>query len=274
MNILDKIITHKKIELAEQKSLVPVKLLEKSIYYENQVVSMRKYVRDPEKSGIIAEFKRSSPSQGLINDSAQVEKTTIGYMQAGASALSILTDQKFFGGSNKDLTLARKFNFCPILRKDFIVDEYQIIEAKSIGADCILLIAAVLEPVKLKALAKFAHELGLEVLMEVHNEAELDRSLNEHLDLVGINNRNLKNFELSLDISYSLVDKIPAQFVKISESGISQPDTLVELKSAGFDGFLIGGNFMKSSMPQQAAYNFINDLRKLQAGEDNKRTGK
>ena len=188
--------------------------------------------------------------------------------------MSILTDQKFFGGSNKDLTLARKFNFCPILRKDFIVDEYQIIEAKSIGADCILLIAAVLEPVKLKALAKFAHELGLEVLMEVHNEAELDRSLNEHLDLVGINNRNLKNFELSLDISYSLVDKIPAQFVKISESGISQPDTLVELKSAGFDGFLIGGNFMKSSMPQQAAYNFINDLRKLQAGEDNKRTGK
>src|SRR5690606_36212235 len=141
MNILDEIVANKQKEVAERKSLVPIKLLEQSIYYDNRVVSMKKYVTNPEKTGIIAEFKRRSPSKGLINGTAQVESTTIGYMQAGASALSILTDHEFFGGSNDDLTLARKFNFCPILRKDFIIDEYQIIEAKSIGADCVLLIA-------------------------------------------------------------------------------------------------------------------------------------
>lgn len=224
---------------------------------------MKKYVVHPEKTGIIAEFKRKSPSKGLINGSAKVERTSIGYMQAGASALSILTDSEFFGGSNEDLTQARKFNFCPILRKDFIVDEYQIIEAKSIGADCILLIAAVLDPKRLKELALFAHQLGLEVLMEVHDEEELNRSLNEHLDLVGVNNRNLNNFGVSLEVSLNLVNKIPSQFVKISESGISLPQTLIELKSAGFDGFLIGENFMKSSRPHQAAYNFINEFRRL-----------
>src|SRR5690606_351320 len=263
MNILDKILAHKEQEVTEQKSLVPTKLLEQSIFFENQVVSMKKYVTHPDKTGIIAEFKRRSPSKGQINVSAEIEKTTIGYMQAGASALSILTDSKFFGGSNNDLTLARKYNFCPVLRKDFVIDEYQIIEAKSIGADCILLIAAALEPDRLKELAKMAHQLGLEVLMEVHDEEELDRSLNEYLDLVGINNRSLKTFEVSLDTSFSLIDKIPAQFVKISESGISVAKTLVELKEAGFDGFLIGENFMKSSSPHQAAYNFMNEFRTL-----------
>ena len=197
MNILDKILAYKEQEVAEQKSLVPTKLLEQSIFFENQVVSMKKYVTHPEKTGIIAEFKRRSPSKGQINVSAEIEKTTIGYMQAGASALSILTDSQFFGGSNGDLTLARKYNFCPVLRKDFVIDEYQIIEAKSIGADCILLIAAALAPDRLKELAKMAHQLGLEVLMEVHDEEELDRSLNEYLDLVGINNRSLKTFEVS-----------------------------------------------------------------------------
>jgi indole-3-glycerol phosphate synthase len=267
MNILDKILAHKEQEVAEQKSLVPTKLLEQSIFFENQVVSMKKYVTNPEKTGIIAEFKRRSPSKGQINVSAEIEKTTIGYMQAGASALSILTDSKFFGGSNSDLTLARKYNFCPVLRKDFVIDEYQIIEAKSIGADCILLIAAALTPGRLKELAKMAHQLGLEVLMEVHDEEELDRSLNEYLDLVGINNRSLKTFEVSLDTSFRLIDKIPSQFVKISESGISVAKTLVELKEAGFDGFLIGENFMKSSSPHQAAYNFMNEFRTLAAAQ-------
>ena len=265
MNILDKILAYKEQEVAEQKSLVPTKLLEQSIFFENQVVSMKKYVTHPEKTGIIAEFKRRSPSKGQINVSAEIEKTTIGYMQAGASALSILTDSQFFGGSNGDLTLARKYNFCPVLRKDFVIDEYQIIEAKSIGADCILLIAAALAPDRLKELAKMAHQLGLEVLMEVHDEEELDRSLNEYLDLVGVNNRSLKTFEVSLDTSFSLIDKIPSQFVKISESGISVAKTLVELKEAGFDGFLIGENFMKSSSPHQAAYNFMNEFRTLVA---------
>lgn len=265
MNILDKIIAHKQKEVAESKSLVPVKRLEQSIYFENRVVSMTQYVTNPEKTGIIAEFKRKSPSKGMINGTAEVERTSIGYMQAGASALSILTDREFFGGKNEDLTLARRYNFCPILRKDFVIDEYQIVEAKSIGADCILLIAAVLDPNRLEELARFAKELGLEVLMEVHDREELERSVNDHLDLVGVNNRNLKTFEVSLETSLSLVDIIPSQFMKISESGISDPGTLVQLRAAGFDGFLIGENFMKSSRPHQAAYNFMNDFRALSA---------
>lgn len=263
MNILEKIISHKQKEVAESKSLVPVKRLEQSIYYDTKVVSMKQYVTNPEKTGIIAEFKRKSPSKGLINGAAEVEQTSIGYMQAGASALSVLTDREFFGGKNEDLTLARKYNFCPILRKDFVIDEYQIVEAKSIGADCILLIAAVLEPKRLEELARFAKGLGLEVLMEVHDREELERSLNDQLDLVGVNNRNLKSFDVSLDTSLSLVNIIPSQFVKISESGISDPATLVQLKAAGFDGFLIGENFMKSSRPHQAAYNFMTEFRSL-----------
>jgi indole-3-glycerol phosphate synthase len=267
MNILEKIIADKYREVAERKSLIPVKLLEKSIFFDGKVVSMKKYVTDPEKSGIIAEFKRKSPSKGLINAAASVEQVSIGYMQAGASALSILTDQEYFGGSNEDLKVARKFNFCPILRKDFVVDEYQIIEAKSIGADCILLIAAALEPEKLKSLAYFAKSLGLEVLLEVHDGEELEKSLNDGVDLVGVNNRNLKTFDVSLDTSLELVSSIPSSFVKISESGISDPKTLIELKKAGFDGFLIGENFMKSSRPEQAAYNFIKEFKKLAASE-------
>jgi indole-3-glycerol phosphate synthase len=265
MNILEKIIADKYKEVAERSSLLPVKLLEQSIYFEGKSVSMKKYVTNPEKSGIIAEFKRKSPSKGMINASASVEKVSIGYMQAGASALSILTDKEYFGGTREDLKVARRFNFCPIIRKDFIVDEYQIIEAKSIGADCILLIAAALEPAKLKSLAAFAKSLGLEVLMEVHDGEELERSLCDDLDLVGVNNRNLKTFEVSVDTSLALVDKIPSSFVKVSESGISDPNTMVALKRAGFDGFLIGENFMKSSRPEQAAYNFIKEYRKLLA---------
>ncbi|WP_134200556.1 indole-3-glycerol phosphate synthase TrpC [uncultured Algoriphagus sp.] len=267
MNILEKIISDKYREVAERKSLIPVKLLEKSIFFDGKVVSMKKYVTDPEKSGIIAEFKRKSPSKGLINGAASVEQVSIGYMQAGASALSVLTDQEYFGGSSEDLKVARKFNFCPILRKDFVVDEYQIIEAKSIGADCILLIAAALEPEKLKSLAYFAKSLGLEVLFEVHDGEELEKSLNDGVDLVGVNNRNLKTFDVSIDTSLELVSAIPSSFVKISESGISDPKTLIELKKAGFDGFLIGENFMKSSRPEQAAYNFIKEFKKLAASE-------
>jgi indole-3-glycerol phosphate synthase len=268
MNILEKIIADKYREVADKSSVLPIKLLEQSIYFEGKVVSMKKYVTNPEKSGIIAEFKRKSPSKGMINGSASIEQVSIGYMQAGASALSILTDKEYFGGSNDDLKIARRYNFCPILRKDFVVDEYQIIEAKSIGADCILLIAAALEPGKLKSLAAFAKSLGLEVLLEVHDGEELDRCLNDHVDLVGINNRNLKTFEVSLDTSLNLINKIPSNFVKISESGISDPNTMIELKKAGFDGFLIGENFMKSARPEQAAYNFIKEYRKLLAAAE------
>ncbi|MCC5938868.1 MAG: indole-3-glycerol phosphate synthase TrpC [Lunatimonas sp.] len=265
MNILDKIVAHKLQEVAENKALVPLKRLEKSPFFDGHTVSMRKYLLNPEKTGIIAEFKRKSPSKGWINATAKVEKTTIGYMQAGASALSVLTDREFFGGSNEDLITARKFNFCPILRKDFMIDEYQFVEAKSIGADCILLIAAILEPKRLEELAKFAKSLGLEVLMEVHDETELERSLNPYLDVVGVNNRNLKTFDVSVETSLTLVDKIPNEFVKISESGISDPGTLVTLQDAGYQGFLIGENFMRNIRPHQAAYNFMNSYRELLA---------
>jgi indole-3-glycerol phosphate synthase len=263
MDILQKIVAHKEKEVAERKSLYPEKLLEQSIYFDGKPVSLKKYLTRADKSGIIAEFKRQSPSKGVINAHAKVERTTIGYMQAGASALSVLTDQEFFGGTSEDLTTARKYNFCPVLRKDFVIDEYQIVEAKSIGADAILLIAACLEPQKLKALAAFAKSFGLEVLMEVHNEEELKNNLNEHLDVVGVNNRNLKTFEVSVETSKVLGELIPSDFVKISESGISDPATIVDLKSHGFQGFLIGETFMRSARPDIAARDFIESLNKL-----------
>ncbi len=263
MDILDKILAHKKKEVEERKSLFPVKLLEKSIYFSGKTVSLKKYLRRPDKSGIIAEIKRKSPSKGMINKHVSVEKTSIGYMQAGASALSVLTDYHFFGGSNEDLKLARKFNFCPILRKEFIVDEYQVIEAKSIGADVILLIAAALPVSALKQLAIFAQSLGLEVLMEVHNADELNQNLHDAVDLIGVNNRNLKTFEVSIDTSKNLSAAIPDQYVKVAESGISAPETIVELKQYGFEGFLIGETFMKSSRPELACHRFITAVNQI-----------
>src|SRR6188768_3730807 len=261
MNILDQIIEHKRKEVEERKSLYPVKLLEKSIYFSSAPVSMKKYIQREDKSGIIAEFKRKSPSKGIINAYASVERTSIGYMQAGASALSVLTDKQFFGGSNEDLTTARKFNFCPIIRKDFTIDEYQIIEAKSIGADAILLIAAVLDPKRSKELVALAHSLGLEVLLEVHDETELKSNLESGADMIGVNNRNLKTFDVSIDISKKLAPMIPDSVVKVSESGISSPETILELKEYGYRGFLMGENFMKNSYPDKAAMDFMDKLR-------------
>lgn len=263
MDILEKILDHKRQQVEERKSLFPLELLKKSIFFETPCVSMKKYLLREDRWGIIAEFKRKSPSQGVINDHASVEKVSIGYMQAGASGLSILTDSHFFGGKNQDLTTARKFNFCPILRKDFIVDEYQILEAKSIGADIILLIAAALDPASTKKYAEFAHSLGLEVLLEVHNQQELVQHLNPHLDLVGVNNRDLKNFNVSVETSMQLAASIPNEFVKVSESGISEPETIVELRKYGFNGFLIGQNFMMHSRPEKHCREFIQRLRNI-----------
>ncbi len=267
MNILDEIIAHKKKEVAECKALYPVKLLEQSTYFEGAPVSMKKYVLNPEKSGIIAEFKRKSPSKGVINPNAKVERTSISYMQAGASGLSILTDTKYFGGKNEDLKTARSFNFCPILRKDFIIDEYQIIEAKSIGADTILLIAAALSAEEIKSLGEFAKSFGLEVLLEVHNEEELNQSINENVDLLGVNNRDLKTFETTIQTSKDLAEKIPSDFVKVSESGISDPASIVDLKTYGYSGFLIGENFMKTGRPGKAAKDFVDKLELLEKGQ-------
>lgn len=259
MNILDKIIANKQKEVQERKSLYPTKLLQKSIYFNSPCVSLKKYLLRADKSGVIAEFKRKSPSKGVINKYAPVERTGIGYMQAGASALSILTDTDFFGGKNEDLTIARRFNYCPILRKDFTIDEYQIIEAKSIGADAILLLANVLSSKKTKELAEFAKSLSLEVLLEVRDKSEL-KSVCKFVDLVGVNNRNLKDFKVDVKQSFDLADLIPKDFVKISESGITSAKTIYELKKVGFKGFLIGEAFMSASRPEIACTQFIKEL--------------
>lgn len=263
MNTLQTIIDYKKKEVQEKKDLYPVKLLERTIYYNSPCVSLKKYLLRNDLAGIIAEFKRKSPSKGFINKYADIEKTTIGYMQAGASALSVLTDTNFFGGKNEDLTTARKFNFCPILRKDFTVDEYQIIEAKSIGADAILLIAAVLEKEQIKNFTKLAISLGMEVLLEIHAEDELDKIISE-IQLVGLNNRNLKTMEISLQTSFDMLNKLPHNVVKISESGISNAQQLVQLKEAGFHAFLMGEYFMKHSRPEEACIKFIKEIKTLQ----------
>ena len=260
MTILDEIIAYKRKEVEERASTHPIKLLEQSLYFDSESVSLKHYIQREDKSGIIAEFKRKSPSKGMINEFANVEKISIGYMQAGASALSVLTDTHFFGGKNEDLTTARKFNFCPILRKDFTVSEYQIIEAKSIGADAILLIAAVLTKQEIQQFTTLAHQLGLEVLLEVHTQEELEKYIPE-ISLVGINNRNLKTFEVDFENSIRLAQQLPSNTVKIAESGISDYKNIIELKQHGFEGFLIGENFMRTASPELECKKFIENVK-------------
>ncbi|NNF23087.1 MAG: indole-3-glycerol phosphate synthase TrpC [Saprospiraceae bacterium] len=268
MVILDNILASKKKEVESRKELIPIKLLERSIYFNSQPISLKKYIQRPDKVGIIAEFKRKSPSKGDINKYVSVERTSIGYMQAGASGLSILTDTDFFGGSSDDLKEARTFNYCPILRKDFIIDPYQVIEAKSIGADAILLIAAALNTKEIASLSKMAASFGMEVLLEIHGEDELnDVSLNE-IHLIGVNNRNLQTFETEVATSIELADKIPSEVVKISESGIDNPKTILELMKHGFDGFLIGEFFMKHGRPEKACAELISKIKAMKADQE------
>ena len=226
------------------------------------MVSLKKYLLREDKLGVIAEFKRRSPSKGNINPYAAVENVSIGYMQAGASALSVLTDEHFFGGKTEDLTTARKFNFCPILRKDFVIDEYQLIEAKSIGADAVLLIAECLDKKRLDQLASTAKQLGLEVLMEVHSIDQLAK-LSDHVDVLGVNNRDLKTFNVDIQHSIEMAAGIPKDLVRISESGIHHPEQVVELLQAGFQGFLIGELFMKTAHPQKTCREFIKNVYAL-----------
>jgi len=263
-NILSEIVDHKRSEVAERKELHPIKLLEKSLYFKSTPVSLKKFLNRPDLVGISAEIKRRSPSKGDLNKYISVEHLSLGYMQAGASALSILTDTKYFGGKNEDLTTGRRFNFCPILRKDFMVDPYQVIEAKSIGADVILIIASAISPQLTKELAALAHSLGLEVLLEVHNAQEIESHLCEDIDLVGVNNRDLTTFNVSTETSQALVDKIPSQFTKITESGITEAETIVRLKKLGYQGFLIGEAFMKNPKPEAACRKLIEQVVALQ----------
>jgi indole-3-glycerol phosphate synthase len=259
MNILDKIVAQKQIEVAARKLQTPVAVLEQMKYFSAETLSLYSFLLDPTKTGIIAEYKRKSPSKGVINDQATVEEVTMAYAKYGASGISVLTDTEFFGGSLTDL-LAATINELPLLRKDFMIDEYQLIEAKAHGAEVILLIAACLSPYKVKSMAATAKSLGLEVLLEIHNEQELEH-ICDSIDLVGVNNRNLKTFEVSIDTSLALIKQIPTNKLAIAESGISNVDTIVTLRQAGFKGFLIGENFMKQASPSIAFADFVHQLK-------------
>ncbi len=257
MTILDKIKGYKIIEVARNSKKVSIDTLKKSDYYNRECYSLYEFIR--KNNGIIAEFKRKSPSKGIINDTAKVEQVVLGYQKSNVSAVSILTDSHFFGGTNVDLIKARKSLQIPILRKDFIISEYQIYEAKAIGADAILLIAAILNKTEVKQFTTLAHRLGLEVLFEVYTETELDLHIPE-LKIVGINNRNLNTFEVDFDNAIKLSRKLPSDTLKIAESGISNPNNIKMLKNFGFDGFLIGENFMKTSNPALACQEFVKKI--------------
>ncbi|WP_373516154.1 indole-3-glycerol phosphate synthase TrpC [Pricia sp.] len=259
MNILDKIVADKRTEVDLKKSVIPVSQLEKSVLFGRPTISLAAALRKSD-SGIIAEHKRRSPSKSVINQDLNVQDVAKGYENAGVCGMSVLTDSKYFGGSLDDLLLARAAVQMPLLRKEFIIDEYQVLEAKANGADVILLIAAILEKDKIKRFSELAKSLHLDVILEVHNEEELHKSIMPNLDMLGVNNRNLKNFEVSIETSKTLSKLIPDDFVKVSESGISSIEAIKDLKPYGYQGFLIGENFMRTKNPGVAAGEFIGNL--------------
>lgn len=258
-DILNKIVAAKKIEVENFKKNANEASLTKFPLFNRSSYSLKNFILDDEKTGIIAEFKRKSPSKGVIKENASPKEITRAYFENGASALSVLTDFSFFGGSLEDLSEARLFNPLPILRKDFIVDAIQILEAKAIGADAILLIAECLTTAEIKNFANIALDLGLEVLLEVHEREQLDK-WNPAIHLVGVNNRNLKTFKVSVQHSFDLLPLMPKEFIKIAESGLNNPETLVELKKAGFNGFLIGEYFMAQENTPLVAATFMHDF--------------
>jgi indole-3-glycerol phosphate synthase len=259
MNILDTIIAQKKKEVEEKQKTVSIDDLQRSPFFARPGLSMRASLLDNSRTGIIAEFKRKSPSKGIIHASADVVHVTRQYADNGASGLSVLTDTQFFGGTAQDLMDAR-VNTIPIIRKDFIVSEYQVVEARAMGADMILLIAACLSPAEVRKLASFAEKLGLEVLLELHDESELDHVCDK-TQVVGINNRNLKTFEVDIERSLRMAARIPSSCVKVAESGISSVENILLFKKHGFRGFLIGENFMKQEDPGIAFQKFVQELK-------------
>ncbi len=259
MNILEKIIEQKKSEVRRKKADISISDLQQYPLYERRTFSLKEFLLDDTKTGIIAEFKRRSPSKGIINDKADVLEITKAYSENGASCLSVLTDEYYFGGCNEDLITAR-VNKIPILRKDFIIDEYQITEAKAIGADVILLIAACLSPADVQRMAIFAKNAGLEVLLELHDETELGHICDE-TNMIGINNRDLKSFIVNIDRSLRMAEKIPADKIKVAESGISNVETIRLFRQHGFNGFLVGENFMKEQDPGAAFKKFVQKIK-------------
>lgn len=257
-DILETIIANKRQEVAEQKKVIRTDFLSRICDMSRPAISMKRQLKES-SSGIIAEFKRRSPSKGWIKEDADADIIPADYEAAGATALSILTDSPFFGGSLEDIRTARPTVGLPILRKDFIIDEYQLYQAKAVNADAILLIAAALTRQECRALTQKAHELHLEVLLELHSENELDY-IDSDIDMIGVNNRHLGTFRTDVKNSFRMAEMLPSGLPKVSESGISQPETVRRLREAGFRGFLIGEAFMKSENPAKALDTFIRNL--------------
>ncbi len=262
MNILEKIVARKQEENKINEANISIEKLQKYLHFNRKTISLTKRLKNSDDFGIITEFKKKSPSQSNINLEAKVEIVTEGYTQFGAAGLSVLTDQDFFGGHNHYLTVARNINQIPILRKDFIVSEYQVYEAKAIGADVILLIAECLTAQQVDKLSALAHELGMEVLLEVHTADQVSKRT-KNVDILGINNRNLKTFETSIQTSIDIVKNlsIPSDVAIISESGIESPEAIHKLRKVGFDGFLIGTYFMRQESPEIAFKEFVESLQ-------------
>lgn len=254
-NILDIIVENKKLEVKSQRLKFSISDFEREINDLSSRINIKEILKNS-STGIIAEFKRKSPSKGWIFENAKVEDIVSSYSENGATAISVLTDTNFFGGTFDDFRKAKSLSKKPLLRKDFIVDEYQIYQAKYMQADIILLIASALTINETKQFAKKAKELGLNVLLEIHNEKELDH-INDFIDVVGVNNRNLSTFVTDVKVSFDLVNKIPNEFLKISESGISDFQTVLDLRDVGYRGFLMGENFMKTNDPGKALSEFI-----------------
>lgn len=267
-DILSEIIAHKQTEIELQKQTVsPEQLQEQAGIIIRENAAHRRSMKQAlaaSSTGIISEFKRRSPSKGWINEAAQAEEIPASYEAAGAAALSILTDERFFGGTLRDIRTARPLVRIPILRKDFIIDEYQLLQACIVGADAVLLIASCLSPEQCSTLTAQAHELGLEVLLEIHSPSELSY-INKEVDMVGVNNRNLGSFVTDVENSFRIARQLresthgPASPLLVSESGISDPETICRLRAAGFRGFLIGETFMKTANPGETLKEFIQD---------------
>ncbi len=262
MNILDTIVERKRTEVAERKQLKPLGLLQADALYARKTISLVEGLSRPYASGIIAEFKRKSPSKGVINDRVDPVEVTRAYQYAGASAVSILTDAYFFGGDDQDLLRARAVLDIPILRKEFIIDEYQVHEAKALGADLILLIAACLSREEVIRFSTIAKSLGLEVLLELHDEDELGHVC-ETIDLVGINNRSLKTFDVNIARSLKMAEQLPKDKLKVAESGIDDPVQVKLFRKNGYSAFLIGENFMKTNDPGKALDEFRKQIETI-----------
>ena len=260
MKILDKIVKDKKEEILKLSLKNPISSLENQKLFSRKCISLKDSLLRS-SSGIICEFKRKSPSNNNINYKSTISEVVRGYQKAGAAGLSILTNKKYFDGNIEDIIDIRNFAEIPILRKEFIISEYQIFEAKSIGADAILLIASILTSEDILNFSSLAKSLGLEVLVEVHSYEELKKISGNNIDIIGVNNRNLDTLEIDLNNSIEMYKEIPDEFIKISESGISKVESILKLREVGYQGFLIGENFMKSVDPGRALANFLNEIK-------------